>query len=309
MIDFEDIYSELEKDLVNNQKKLKVDSALNIYYGVNTDGNFRLSFLSSVIPPEIESTKLLRVSQGKESESVFWTCFDLLQSTAKHVFYTFCGDIVSSVENISDEKDALLILKNRFHTWKNLFKNETSTVSEELIRGLFGELFFIKNFMIDNYGVDNSIDAWSGPDCASKDFSIGVDWYEVKTVTASALSVKISSVTQLSSMVPGYLIIIRLETMSPKFDDGQSSISDLFKAILQTIVSEETKDKFFSKILSYDINISDESCCSKYKVLSCNHYKVDSKFPRLQDTDIKFQEICRVNYELIINTLEKFKEI
>jgi len=156
--------------------------------------------------------------------------------------------------------------------------------------------------------VVNSIEAWSGPDGTSKDFSIGVDWYEIKTVTASALSVKVSSVTQLSSMVPGFLIIIRLETMSSKFEDGQSSVGDLFKSILQMIVSEEIKDKFFSKILAYNVNISDESCYSKYKILTCNHYKVDSEFPRLQDSDIKFQEICRVNYELIINTLEKFKE-
>lgn len=308
MIDFMNLYSDLEKDLLGNQKKLMISSVLSVYYGINGDSNFRLSFMSSVIPPKMESTKLLKVSQFQESDAVYWTCFDLMQSTAKQVFYTFCGDIVSSVCDIQDEHKALILLKNRFHTWKSMFKRDVSKISDEMIKGLLGELYFLKEFMIVKYGVDDAIETWSGPDGANKDFSKGTDWYEVKTVSANMISVKISSVTQLSSATPGHLVIIRLESMSSQFEDGQSSLGQLFQSVLRLIEADETREKFLRKLISYGFDLSDDCCNVKYKILSCTIYRVDDEFPRIQETDIKFQEICKLRYELIINTLERFRE-
>lgn len=308
MIDFMNMYSDLEKDLLGNQKKLMISSVLSVYYGINGDGNFRLSFMSSVIPPKMESTKLLKVSQFQESDAVYWTCFDLMQSTAKQVFYTFCGDIVSSVYDFQDEHKALIMLKNRFHTWKSMFKRDVSKITDEMIKGLLGELYFLKEFMIIKYGVDDAIETWSGPDGANKDFSKGTDWYEVKTVSANMISVKISSVTQLSSATPGHLAIIRLESMSSQFEDNQSSVGELFQSVLRLIEVDETREKFLEKLISYGFDLSDDCCNVKYKILSCTLYKVDGEFPRIQETDIKFQEICKLSYELIINTLERFRE-
>lgn len=308
MIDFTNMYSDLEKDLLGNQKKLTVSCVLGVYYGINSDGNFRLSFMSSVIPPKMESTKMLKVSQFQESDDVFWTCFDLMQSTAKQVFYTFCGDIVSSVYDIQDEHKALILLKNRYHTWKSMFKRDVSKITDEMIKGLLGELYFLKEFMAVKYGVDDAIEAWSGPDGANKDFSKGTDWYEVKTVSSNMISVKISSVTQLSSATPGHLVIIRIESMSSQFEDAQSSVGELFKSVLQLIEADETRERFLNKLLSYGFDLSDDCCNVKYKILSCILYKVDDEFPRIQESDIKFQEICKLSYELIINALEKFRE-
>lgn len=247
-IDFMSMYLDLENDLLGNQKKLMISSALRVYYGINGDGNFRLSFISSVIPPKMESTKLLKVSQFQESDAVYWTCFDLMQSTAKQVFYTFCGDIVSSINDVQDEHKGLMQLKNRFHTWKSMFKRDVSRITDEMIKGLFGELYFLKEFMIAKYGVDDAIEAWSGPDGANKDFSKGTDWYEVKTVSANMVSVKISSTTQLSSVTSGRLVIIRLESMSSQFEDIDSSVGELLQSVLQLIQSDETRESFFGKI-------------------------------------------------------------
>lgn len=308
MIDFINMYADLEKDLSGNQKKLMISSALSVYYGISSDGNFRLSFMSSVIPPKMESTKLLKVSQFQESDDVYWTCFDLMQSTAKQVFYTFCGDIASSIHDLQDEHKALVMLKNRFHTWKSMFKRNTSKITDEMVKGLLGELYFLKEFMAVKYGIDDAIETWSSPEGANKDFSKGTDWYEVKTVSANMVSVKISSITQLSSTTPGHLAIIRLESMSTQFEDNQSSIGELFQSVLQMIDADETREKFLDKLLAYGFDLSDDCCNLKYRILSCTLYKVDDEFPRIQESDIKFQEICKLSYELIINALEKFKE-
>ena len=291
-----------------SQRMLEIESAVRVYYGMSNEGNPRLSFMSSVVPPKMDSTKMLKVVQGKEMDSVYWTSFDLLQVNAKQVFYSFCSDLVSAIEKINDEKKALVYLKNRFHIWKSMFKKGGVSISAELLKGLFGELYILNTSFVDKYGINEAIAAWSGADGAAKDFSIGMDWYEIKTVSSSAVSVKISSVSQLSSDIPGHLVIIKIESMSPVYSTGQSSIGELIQAILKKIDIDETKELFLKKLANYGLDLTDECCSEKYSVISRRFYTIDSGFPRILESDVKFQEICKVSYELIINSLDRFKE-
>jgi hypothetical protein len=294
---------------MGSQKLIDVESALKVYYGISNEGNPRLSFLSTVPPPKMDSTKLLKVVQGKESERVYWTNFDLLESTAKQVFYSFCSDLVNAVDGINDEKKALVYLKNRFHIWKSLFKKSNAVISAELIKGLFGELYFLDTTLAEKYGITDAIRSWSGTDGTTKDFSKDSDWFEIKAVSTSSVSVKISSVAQLSSEIPGHLVIVKLESMSPVFANGKSSIGELFHRILKRIDTDETKELFLSRIHTYGISLTDECCSEKFNVVSAQSYLVDDIFPRLLESDIKHKEICKVSYELIINSLERFKEV
>jgi len=293
---------------MGSQKMLELESAVKVYYGISNEGNPRLSFMSSVAPPKMDSTQMLKVIQGKEMDGVYWTSFDLLQANAKQVFYSFCSDLVGAIEKISEEKKALVYLKNRFHIWKSMFKKGGAGISAELLKGLFGELYFLHTSFVDKYGINEAIAAWSGADGTAKDFSIGMDWYEIKTVSSSAVSVKISSVSQLSSDVPGHLVIIKTESMSPVYSNGKSSIGELLQAVLERIDIDETKESFLGKLSEYGLDLTDECCSEKYSVVSHHFYTVDSEFPRILESDVKFQEICKVSYELIINSLDRFKE-
>jgi hypothetical protein len=300
---FETISNEM-----GSQKLIGVMSALKVYYGVSNEGHPRLSFLSTVTPPKMESTKLLSVIQGKESEQNYWTNFDLLEATAKQAFYTFCSDLVNAVENIAEEKKALIYLKNRYYIWQSMFKRGRNTVTTEMVRGLFGELRFLDDVLISKYGVEDAINAWSGTTGTAKDFSRGDEWFEVKAVSSSAVSVKISSISQLTAEQPGHLIIIKLEAMSSMFTNGQSSIGEVVARILAKIDIEESRELFLGKIQSYGINLTEEYCNDKFNVVSVKSYLVDDLFPRILETDIKYKEICKLSYELIINSLEKYKE-
>ena len=293
---------------MGSQKMLEIESAVRVYYGMSNEGNPRLSFMSSVAPPKMDSTKMLKVIQGKEMDSVYWTSFDLLQLNAKQVFYSFCSDLVGAIEGIGEEKKALIYLKNRLHIWKSMFKRSSTSISAELLKGLFGELYFLNAFFTDKYGTDEAIAGWSGADGAAKDFSIGTDWYEIKTVSSSAVGVKISSVSQLSSDVSGHLVIIKVESMSPVYSNGKSSIGELLQAILEKIDMDETKELFLGKLAEYGLDLTDECCSEKYSVVSQHFYTVNSEFPRILEPDVKFKEICKVSYELIINSLDRFKE-
>lgn len=304
---FETMFSGLEKGVFNNQKKLMNDSVVKIYYGVTRDGFDRLSFLSSVQPPKIDSTKMLRVVQGEEGKGNYWTCFDLLNREFEQIFFMFCDDITNSIQELNSELAELNTIKERFSVWKIMFKKVNSSLSLEKEQGLFGELYFLDKYMIPRYGVNNSINAWSGPLGYNKDFSIGKTWYEIKTISVNSTCVKISSLSQLSSDVAGKLSIIRIEKMSEEYNDGICSIFDVFNDILKQIKDNELQEKFIGKVLEYGFNPEIDFQKNKFNILNISIYNVDDQFPRLTERDIKFQEINNVTYDIIVNTIEKYK--
>ena len=314
MVDFEQIYTQLASDLSATQKKLDVESPLNVYYGISEEGYYRLSFMSKSKCVPIDSTKTLRVLQGYEKDEVYWTCFDLLNMEAKKVFYTFCQNLVEAVIGQTNEKDALMALKKRYNTWKTLFKKDFSeNIPLEKLQGLYGELFFLKNHMISKYGIESSIKSWGGPEFLSKDFSIGTDWYEIKTIGANSQNIKISSLAQLSSSYPGRLVAIKVESMADEFNNGESSIGDLLSSILEQVNSAESEKILLDKIAQFcnenGIELNDVCMAKKFDVKSIKYYIVNGDFPRITEQTVPYSEITAVEYVLSIAAIEKYEEV
>lgn len=307
MINFEEKFNELQDEFSGKQKKILVNSALKVYYGITKDGYLRISFMSTIKPLNLESTKDLKISLGQESEDVYWICFDLLNPNASKVFYSFCEDLVEAVTNKFDETEALVELKNRYYAWKMMFKNKKQ-MSSESNQGLYGELYFMDKYMLERYNAIDVIKAWVGPNKFSKDFSINDDWFEVKTISSSSSTIKISSISQLSSLTPGNLVVVKVDRMSDKYEDGYSDIYDLFQSIMFKIADNETKEVFIEKLIKYGFDFENNSNMEKYKFMNISFYSVDDAFPRLKESDIKYQEIGKITYELILNTLDKYKK-
>jgi hypothetical protein len=309
MIDFESMYGSLTNELSGNQKKLNINSAIGVYYGLSKEGNYRLAFLSSSVAPKIESTKMIRVTQGEEAANTYWTCFDLLQCDAKKVFFAFCANLIEAITDVYNEQRALYMLKKRFIIWKTMFKRDSvGQLSRETIQGLFGELYFMKKYMLGRFGAAVAVQAWSGPDAKSKDYAVDTEWFEVKTVGANTSTVHISSLAQLSSDHDGHLIVIKAEAMSDQFSNGESSIGELFDYIFAQINDETAEGIFLSKLSAFGFDSSDESFMSKFDVKSMTSYKVSGDFPRLTEKDITRPELCDVSYSLIINSLKDYTE-
>ncbi len=309
MINFAKLFDAAIKE-IDNQKKIPITSALEVFYGISTEGHLRLSFVSRSKAPKLESTKVLKVSQGAENPNVYWTCFDLLQQEASSVYFAFCENIVMAITNIENETVALDLLKKRFITWKTMFKQLQETdVSIAIIQGLFGELYFLKNYMLLHYTAKDAISAWAGAEFKSKDYSIGEKWFEVKTVGANANSVRISSLSQLDSATVGHLVIVKIEAMSDEFNGEDVSINALFNDISIKICDELTEEIFLNKIKNVVGQLTNKVLNTKFNVKSMAFYLIDEHFPRLQNSNIPFSEITDVEYSLDINMLEKYMEI
>lgn len=141
MTDIERMFSQIPVGMA--LAKLKVeDCPIGVYYGRSESGNLHFAFLTENPPIVIESTAHLKVTQWAEGANIYWTCFELLEDYAKPVFYVLCNNLVKAAIGCQSEDIAMAAVKNRFLTWKKLFKNPSAQMTEELYKGLFGELYF-----------------------------------------------------------------------------------------------------------------------------------------------------------------------
>lgn len=308
MSDIERMFQQISSGMALAKMKLN-NCPVGIYYGLSEESNYRLAFLTENPPIIIDSTAHLKVSQWAEGENVYWTAFELLTQSAKQVYFVLCDNLIKATLGCQSEEIAMVSVKNRFTTWKKLFRSPSSSMSEELYKGLFGELFFMKRWMLEHYSTDIAVNSWSGPDRTAKDYSVGTDWYEVKTVSINSETVKISSLTQLDSACAGNLILVKTEKMSKEYDDGECSVEQLFSFILDKLSDEVIKDSFVEKVVQYGYNVENfDVNYSKYRVSSLNFYRVDESFPKITPKEVPRNEIVRVQYELSIGAIEKYLE-
>lgn len=309
MNDFHGIYKNLSELKAGGQKKIAINSCLSVFFGYNFSGKLRLSFLSRIAPPVIESTVILNVVQGKENSDMYWTSFDLLNSDLKEAYFSFCENLVDSIVGCKDDVSALCILKRRFVTWKKLFqKINDKEVSKNRLMGVFGELVVLKDIIAPKYGIDTAVHSWGGPDLQSKDFTLVDTWYEVKTIGANSDSIHISSITQLSSDTSGHLIVVCAEVVSPEFGGKTSAPVEIIKEILLLISDESTETEFMQKIQGLGINFFCKGADIKFDIKSMQSYRVSDLFPRITEQNIPFSEITDVNYAISRAAIKRFEE-
>lgn len=308
MINLYKKFMELNRNIKDSQKLINLDGVVKAYYGINKDGFFRISFLSKDSPNIKGTTKNIEIVQGNSGDNNYWTCFDLKNDTLLSAFCIFGEDLISCVYDEKEEYNVLTKLRVRFNTWLALFKKSRTPLSLEKAKGLYGELYFINEYMIEKYGADNAIDCWSGPEMYSKDFSIEKTWYEIKTINTGSATIKISSIQQLSSDFDGHLIVIKVEEMSDSFDVDKSSINKLCQLIISKIDNSETKDMFLNRLSELGYDFCDDIGNKNYQVHEMTAYLVNSDFPILREVDIKSEAINNVGYELVLKLINDYEE-
>lgn len=305
-INFEEQFSKLQanEDIL---KKVDTNNEIKIFFGLSKEGKKRLAFQSSNVIEQIESTKIINVNYYRDSEN-YWLSFDLEDNKFQNLFYTFCSDMVNSLSDLSDAKDELEYIKNRFYNWKKMFQNVTiKELSEEKEQGIFGELYFLYKYMIPKYGVDTSILSWAGPLKFNKDFSINDTWYEIKTSSVSSTNIKITSLSQLDSENEGFLSVVKVEKMSQEFNGNLSSVYNLIQLIMSQITTIKVQDDFLNKLVEYGLGPDNNFGSRQFDVKNVKLYLVNNKFPRLTKNEITYEEIDNVSYLLNLTGIEKYK--
>lgn len=292
----------------DNVRLLKEKLPLELYYGRDYKGRLCLAVVTPFSAQMPKPTKLLDFFQAKTNKE-FWSYLCLTDEEAKSTFYAFCEDIVDAVSPLTDQKEAFQHILERIRIWKRMFASKGGLLSEASVQGLFGELYFIDEYLIPKFGKQKAVRSWGGPLGMSKDFSVGLEWFEVKCVSAMEESVSISSHEQLLSDNPGHLAIVKVERMPEAFNNGIGTINALFDKIRLSL--EDTPDlleEFIEKINKLGYVPDDAYDRFRFKTIGMNFYKVDDAFPRLTSPSSFGKAISAISYKLLINAIAPFME-
>lgn len=276
---------------------------LSLYVGKDEKGNYAFDFRGMYVPVRIAQSDVITVQQGKSGENYILR-FSLCTSELLEYFSVFCQDLLESTEYIKNDEEAYKTLCSRYFSWKRLFRPNKSTMNDNEVMGLIGELLFMQDYMIPHYGVEMALDSWMGPEKTHKDYSTECVWYEIKTISAGKDSVKISSLEQLDGDGEGYLAVYCLEKMSPTFSGIK--LNALVQSLMTKMRTIQNREIFMSKLGMYNFDFSLEYDKFVFTNVGFSMYNVGDDFPRLCRKNIP-NAINKIQYEIFLSELEEYK--
>ena len=239
-------------------------------------------------------------------EAIFLLC--LMNNENEDIFYSLCMDLLEKTRSIPNVLIAIEVLHNRLLEWSDfLSKTNKKHLTNQQIQGLFAELCFLKELIVDNeYSKESLLSSWQGPERNAHDFILGDIAVEIKSVAGShAESVRISSENQLST----YLEHLFLKCYFLSVDqDGEKGISLNYQVskVLELLDHQELIEIFEKKLIAAGyINLSEYDCPS-FGIEKEQTYQVRDDFPRITPATLP-QGITKVSYDLELIAISDYK--
>lgn len=287
------------------------EHTLKIYHGRTTEQKEGYIVVCKYEPINVPSTKYIKTRKTYDKLKKMWQLLFVLDSTyEKHEvnFAKVFDDIIAESKKETVESKSLTVFCNKYLDWQKLLSKIPKALNGEVQQGLVGELYFLKNFLIPAFDEKMAIDMWMGPLYAIHDFTGENIWYEVKTLLRGKKSISISSLEQLDTADSnGELIVITFEKTN-EIDTEAMSIIRIVESI-EELLDPAYLYSFRKKLshVGYNSEAIDENFEEKFfRVLSCDQYLVNDKFPKITRRQVD-SEIIFARYELSLPALEAFK--
>ncbi len=208
------------------ERRIQSRSTCDLFVGIKKPLNLRViraKFRASVIsePYSVPAFRGLEITERRDTDTdgIERLIVTLHAPSASYndVFTSLAEDIARHVGGQEDEGAAAAAFLRRLQQWQRLLqKHVLEGLSPEEQRGLYGELRFLRDFVLPNRTVAGGMACWTGPSAAAKDFQFPINWAaEVKTTLAKQPQMlQISSERQLddTGLTELYLVHIAVES-------------------------------------------------------------------------------------------------
>ena len=296
-----------ETKAADSFQKIINQGIIDWYIGKDNRSRFALFGIVKNEPRDLSSTLVIDVFVGIRKDGRYGITYSLMDDSLLDLFIHFVEDMIVGGESIVDENKAAQYVVKRFALWQKVFsKNNGGHLSFEEIKGLIGELIFLKEYMFSKYDETSALGAWSGTEMTDQDFAIGDVWFEVKTTVSGSPTVKISSVEQLDCLNDGYLIVVTLDKTSES-DSSRITINSLYKILCDSLKIEDNTEKFKNRMLAYGYVFEKYYDKIGFKYKGYDMYRVGSTFPCIRSNHIP-AAASKVKYELSLSSIQEFKE-
>lgn len=293
-----------------NQKgylqRLDPTHPLDFFIGINDKGFDELVLFTDIEPYQMKSSKALEVEKNKRKDGKWATQIASVEMENQSIFARLCVDLVENSRAVNSEQEGLSKVASRFLAWQKLFATVHDTLPISVLKGLYGELKFGRYLIEKGFSKDDVISAWQGPDGADRDYLLNERWFEIKAISTGKDKVTISSLNQLETDVPGFLVIIYIDESSST-DPNAISVAGIINYMRQFIADAPEASRLFEdKLVS--LGYIDKPAYNDiyFRASSSNFYCVDDKFPRLVSASVS-KEIVSVRYDLSLTGIDPWK--
>ena len=274
-------------------------------------------FVSSSRPCKEISYKHVTLRNLKKRGGGVFIILTLKDEELLERFADLCSAIDREAET-SDERIGAVFLKEQLERWSSLLDRAHRKLTEEEIRGLWGELLVLEH-LIGRIGPEKAVDAWKAPkereDCGEgnavpQDFSYDDVTIEVKTRYEQADSVVISSTEQLDPL-PGQKLFLHVVTLLDA-DDGMN-LSDRVEHVQNSLTThgadQSVKNRFtdFLDLWGFDERTAEDTKEYRFACTDEAVYDATSReFPALRRSDLP-PAVVKCRYRLQLSALSEFR--
>lgn len=283
---------------------------LDLYVGVDETGRWTLLLISEDPPLKAASSRMILVKSGRRPDRKWSLSFSLVEENYKDMFVLFCEDIVSSSACITNKKKATRFVSKRYIEWRVMLSNARGNLlSPEEIKGLLGEMYFLKDFLSVKYGMEKAAMAWTGPKRLSQDFIIDNTWFEVKTISSNRTDISISSIEQLDCTKDGELVVVRADKTSVT-NTNAVNLNVLYTSLMAALTDDDVKERFAMMLLRYGYYPRPEYEDEEYtfEIKTTAGYLVSSDFPCIRRAALP-DSITEVKYSIALATIDSYRKV
>lgn len=275
----------------------------NFYWALDSQGQRILMFVgdSLVFDDALPNLKGVAVELSKER-----LLLRLLDSRAEDIFRVLCCSLIERTRRASSSQSALVVLLAHLKFWQHfLGKTNAGLLTDNEIRGLFGELWFLKMELFPRFGQD-CVQFWSGPFGHPQDFAIGTAAYEVKTTLVGAPpAISISSAEQMwASGSSLYLVHFGIGEVGSNRENSQC-IATLVNE-LRSVLSLDMQDAFNDRLLALGYTDRIEYKYNKFEMTQARYFEVRGNFPRLLAENIP-SGLKNIRYSIELAACQNFE--
>lgn len=213
----------------------------------------------------------------------------LVDRAARDIFASLVADILRVAEAATRETEIPAAVFGRLARWQRFLRRVgPEGLSREERRGLYGELWFMKNHVIPDLGGGAAVRAWAGPAGAPQDFQIGRGAVEVKaTAMRQQQRLRIVSELQLDDSAVDWLVLFHLSI--DVRDGGSQTLPALISEVRGELADDPTAAVLLDERL-FDLGYLDSEehlySAESYAVRETNAFRVGPGFPRLVEADL-----------------------
>jgi hypothetical protein len=220
------------------------------------------------------------------------------------LFALMGADLVSVVERPEENMPAVERVLRRISLWRRFLQKRSGFMTDEEVRGLFGELHVLSLVMAVD-GVDAALESWQGPARELHDFRFAEGLVEVKTWRVeSGARVHISQPSQIGvdSHRPLHLTAVQISVGGPAGRTLRESIG-LLGARMSTMQAQ----RFEELLAEYGyLETQADEYCDRMLVLGVDVYDVREGFPHVDIRSIP-GGVAELRYAIELGALEPFR--